>query len=295
MRRRFVRSWLALVVLVIAAPGATSSVLAAPGPSASTLRTAGAAAVHDVFIRMPQTAAPAPPLQVIVALHGMGGNGADFGGALAEQADRYGWLIVAPTFAYGDWTDPNQIVHEDPALVAWLSDYLKTLPERTGLDAIQPRVLLFGHSRGAQLALRFAEIHPEQVAAVAAVSAGTYTLPLASDAQSGQTLNFPFGVADLAHDDGGRPFDAARFDSIPVWIGVGGADNNPADVPAAWTRYIGPDRLDRAKAFASALQSLGANVSLAVFPGTDHTLTNDMRASGCAALASAIASTDTQS
>ena len=33
---------------------------------------------------------------------------------------------------------------------------------------VQPDVLLFGHSRGAQLALRFTEIHPEQVSSVAA-------------------------------------------------------------------------------------------------------------------------------
>ena len=42
---------------------------------------------------------------------------------------------------------------------------------------VEPQVLVFGHSRGAQLALRFTEIHPELVAGVAAISAGTYTLP----------------------------------------------------------------------------------------------------------------------
>ena len=57
-----------------------------------------------------------------------------------------------------------------PALIAWLADYLQTLGQRT-VCPIESRVLLFGHSRGAQLALRFTEIHPEQVAGVAAVSA----------------------------------------------------------------------------------------------------------------------------
>jgi hypothetical protein len=124
---------------------------------------------------------------------------------------------------------------------------------------------------------------------VAAVSAGTYTLPLSSDAQTGQALDFPFGVADLARDDGGQAFDAASFTALPVWIGVGGADNNPADVPAAWTQYLGPDRLDRAQTFANTLKSLGGNVALQVFPDTDHTLTDAMRAGGCAALAGALA------
>jgi pimeloyl-ACP methyl ester carboxylesterase len=144
---------------------------------------------------------------------------------------------------------------------------------------------LFGHSRGAQLALRFTEVHPDQVAGVAAVSAGTYTLPEATDAATGQALDYPYGIADLAQNDGGQPFNMAAFEAVPIWIGVGGADNNAADVPSAWTPYIGNTRVDRATHFTQALQSLGANVSLTVFPNTDHTLTDEMRAAGCSQLA----------
>ena len=46
-----------------------------------------------------------------------------------------------------------------------------------------------------------------------AAAAGTYTLPLALDTLTGQTLQFPFGVADLARADGGQAFDANRFDT----------------------------------------------------------------------------------
>jgi pimeloyl-ACP methyl ester carboxylesterase len=247
------------------------------------LRAAGAAEVKSVYVRAPQGAPADQPLQVLVALHGMGGSGADFGAALATQADAHGWLVVAPTIAYGDWTDPNQIAREDPALVAWLSDYVSNLNQQTGYS-VRPGVLLFGHSRGAQLALRFTEIHPEEVAAVAAASAGTYTLPVSSDSATGQALPYPFGIANLAQTDGGQAFDATRFQSVPIWIGVGGADTNEADVPDAWDRYIGIDRLTRARNFTQALQMLGANVALTIFPNTDHTLTDEMRAAGCAAL-----------
>jgi len=254
----------------------------AAGPSADALSAAGAAEVDDVFVRAPANAASQQPLQVLVGLHGMGGTGDDFGAALESEADRYGWMIVAPTINYGDWTDPAQIAQEEPALVAWLSDEIRHLPERTGY-AVEPRVLLFGHSRGAQLSLRFTEIDPEQVAGVAAVSAGTYTLPLAED-PPGDPLEFPYGVADLASDDGGRPFDQVDFDRVPLWIGVGGADNNPQDVPAAWSPYLGGDRVTRARTFAQTLQGQGADVSLQVFPDVDHTLTDDMRQSASAAL-----------
>ena len=267
------------------APGGARA-FAAQGPSLAALRAAGAAEVRDVYVRPPQSSPDDQPMQVLIALHGMGGNGADFGNSLASQADAHGWLIVAPTIAYGDWTDPLQISREDPALVAWLSDYVRNLSNRTGYE-VQPRVLLFGHSRGAQLALRFTEIHPEEVAGVSAVSAGTYTLPFSRDVHTGTALQFPFGVADLARTDGGQAFDPRKFESVPIWIGVGSADSNDADVPDAWDAYIGPDRLGRAQAFTEALESLGANVALTVFPNADHTLTDDMRVAGCDALAAA--------
>jgi|SRR5579859_6203264 len=285
MFRRLViglRPVLVITALTVLVPGGAKA-FAAPGPSFSALRAAGAAEVRNVYVRPPLARPDGQPLQVLIVLHGMGGNGPDFANALTSRADAHGWLIIAPTINYGDWTDPTQISHEDPSLIAWLSDYVRNLSARTGY-AVQPRVLLFGHSRGAQLALRFTEIHPEEIAGVAAVSAGTYTLPFALDAQTGDALQFPFGVADLARTDGGQAFDSRSFESVPIWIGVGGADNNDADVPDAWDAYIGPDRLDRAQAFTQALQSLGANVALTVFPNTDHTLTDDMRIAGCDAL-----------
>jgi pimeloyl-ACP methyl ester carboxylesterase len=277
-----------VLAIVFMAPG--TPVFAAQGPSVAALRASGATEVSDVSVRLPQSN-PTGPLQVLVALHGMGGNGADFGAALADQADANGWLIVAPTINYGDWTNPELISHEDPSLIAWLADYIDTLSQRTSLP-VQPKVLLFGHSRGAQLALRFTEIHPDRVAGVAAVSAGTYTLPVSTDASSGQALDFPFGIANLAQTDGGQNFDAAGFDAVPIWIGVGGADNNTADVPAAWSPYIGATRVDRAQNFTSALQKQGGDVSLTVFPNTDHTLTDSMRKTGCSKLSHAVDQTD---
>jgi pimeloyl-ACP methyl ester carboxylesterase len=268
-----------LSLAMLVAGGAPAS---ATGPSADTLRTDGASEVRYIYVRPPHKSTSAGPFQVVVALHGMGGNGQEFADALASEADEYGWLIVAPTINYRDWTDPDQITHEDPALVAWLSDEIRHLPDRVGY-AVRPEVLLFGHSRGAQLSLRLTEIDPEEVAGVAAVSAGTYTLPEAEDPR-GDPLDFPYGVANLARDDGGRTFDQTAFDRVPLWIAVGGDDNNPADVPAAWNAYLGTDRVTRAETFTRALESQGANVSLQVFPNVDHTLTDDMRQAGSRAL-----------
>jgi pimeloyl-ACP methyl ester carboxylesterase len=241
------RPLLVIATVAMVVPGARA--FAAGGPSIATLRATGAAEIQDIFVRVPQgDAVGDPPYQVLIALHGRGGNGADFGERMADEADAHGWLIVAPTIGYGDWTDPVQIAREDPALIAWLAEFVRQLPAHLGMP-VAPRVLLFGHSRGAQLALRFTELNPELVAGVAAVAAGTYTLPFARDAGTGRALQFPYGIADLAEAYGGRTFNARRFGAVPVWIGVGGADTNEKDVPDEWDPYIGRDRLHRARAF----------------------------------------------
>src|SRR2546427_766992 len=74
----------AVFVLILLAPGGQQA-FAAQGPSLASLRIAGAAEIQDVFIRAPQNVSSSDPLQVLIALHGMGGNGGDFGGAFASQ------------------------------------------------------------------------------------------------------------------------------------------------------------------------------------------------------------------
>src|SRR5712692_3126097 len=219
---------------------ATASIAASPGTNGALAGTP----IRSVFVRAPRGGTLAgKPVQVLLALHGMGGNGEAFSKDLVEQADRYGWLLVAPTIDYGDWTNPNVVAREEPILIRALADYLDQLPQLTDLP-VRHLVLVLGHSRGAQLAHRFAEFRPDKVLAVAALSAGTYTLPLVAGPQGG--MSFPFGVKDLAQY-GGSAFDPARFDGVQFWVGVGGQDNNPADLPRQWDTYEGTTRLQRAQ------------------------------------------------
>jgi pimeloyl-ACP methyl ester carboxylesterase len=250
--------------------------LAAPPVNSALVGTQ----VRSVFLRMPQRAAvPGKPLQVLLALHGMGGNGEDFSKELFEQADHYGWLIVAPTIDYGDWTKPDIVAREEPVLIRALSDYLDQLPASNGIQ-VRRQVLLLGHSRGAQLAHRFAEFRPEKVLAVAALSAGTYTLPQGS-------LSFPFGVKDLAQY-GGLAFDAAKVGGVQFWVGVGGLDTNAAEVPRQWDSYEGTTRVQRAQAFASAMQQMGASSVLRIFGEAGHGVTSEMRTAACTFLGGAM-------
>jgi pimeloyl-ACP methyl ester carboxylesterase len=232
------------------------------------------AAVRDVFVHVPPNLAVEAPLQVVVALHGMGSNGSQFGSSFVPDADRNHWLLVAPTIAYGDWTDPLQVAREEPSLIAWLDDYLANLGDYLGLP-LKPRVMLVGHSRGAQLAHRFALFKPERVLGVAAMAAGTYTLPFETSLE-GTQMRFPFGLADLATISGHRFNRVHLIEDTEFWLGVGSEDNNPGDLPRAWDPYLGSDRVQRARAFQAALHRLGARSVLVAFPGERHVMSADM-------------------
>src|SRR5688572_26233810 len=55
---------------------------------------------------------PAGPKPVVIALHGIGGNGPGMAPLLLSQARANGWVLVAPTIPYGEWRDPAQLTGE---------------------------------------------------------------------------------------------------------------------------------------------------------------------------------------
>jgi pimeloyl-ACP methyl ester carboxylesterase len=255
----------------------------------------GQAAVAPVVAARPPLVAPhsdqdfgefyvhVPPvisgrLRVLVALHGMGQEAHSFCEALLARADFEDWVIVAPTYNYGDWRDPNQVAREESSrFIPRLHEFLQELPGRTGLD-LEPRAALLGFSRGAQLAQRFAMIYPEQTLAVAAFSAGTYTLPESQAQAQGRNvrLAYPLGTADV-RERFGRGFDGAALQRIPFLVGVGADDRNPADLPRQWDPYLGDNRVARAQAIVGRLTDLGVAAELVLFPGVGHGLNDAMR------------------
>ncbi|HLI25606.1 MAG TPA: hypothetical protein VKZ60_00960 [Chloroflexota bacterium] len=264
------------------APVAEAAIPQFGAPVASAARSAARVqpsenlTVNEFFVHVPPSVQGR--LHVLVALHGMGGAGQTFCETLLTRTDGAQWLVVAPTYQYGDWRDPNTVTREESArFIPRLHQFLLDLPTRTGLD-LEPRAVLLGYSRGAQLAQRFAMVYPEQTRAVALISAGTYTLPLSSLELNGRTvrLPYPFGVADL-QERFGRAFDVTALRNIPFWVGVGANDNNPADLPRQWDPYLGTTRVERAQAFARRLAELDVPVQLNVFEGMDHAVSDEVR------------------
>jgi len=226
------------------------------------------------------------PLTTLVILHGIGGTGPDEARGLLQQTNALGWAVVAPTFRYGDWTDPSQLRGEDPVNASSLAGFLDQMPDLVN-HSIQRRVFVYGFSRGGQTANRFALAYPDRVAGVALASCGTYTLPVASVGQgaAARPLPFPYGVSDFA-DIFGRPFDSTGFARVPVWIGVGGQDVNPSDVPHQWDPYIGNQRVLRAQKFANWLRELGIDTQVQVFPSLGHGESEESRAAAIGFLSS---------
>jgi pimeloyl-ACP methyl ester carboxylesterase len=233
----------------------------------------------DLFIHMPPDATQSAPLQVVLALHGMGAKGEAFAECLVTEADRNGWLLVAPTLPYGDYMNPTVLAGDDVRLSEMLAAMLDALPQRLGLK-LQPKVLVYGFSRGAQLGHRFAMFYPERVEAAAVFSAGTYTLPVEKNmTESGsQPLLFPYGLADVATllD---RPLNLAQFKTIRFLVAVGEKDNRAADVPRQFDS-LGKTRVERAKTFDRALKSLGVQSQLVIATNAGHEVNAEMFNSG---------------
>ena len=230
----------------------------------------------DLFLHLPPDAARSEPFQVVLALHGMGAQGEAFARALVADADRNGWLVVAPTLPYGDHMNPTELADDDVRLSQMLAATLDALPQRLGLKLL-PHVLVFGFSRGAQLGHRFAMFYPERVAAVAILSAGTYTLPAKEGiTESGlQPLPLPYGVADM---EGrlNRPLNLDLFEKIPFLIEVGAKDDRAADVPRQFDFLDGTTRVARAQSFDHALKSLGMKCQLVIAPNAVHEVSAEM-------------------
>ncbi|CAA9245852.1 MAG: hypothetical protein AVDCRST_MAG77-1887 [uncultured Chloroflexi bacterium] len=244
-----------------------------------------ATAAHPAY-RVYAPAGPDVPRRVLLALHGMDDTGPSLASTLLDRAQAQNWVVVAPTIRYGEWKEPLQLTQEELILAPQLVALLDAVAGETGV-LTEGKALVFGFSRGSQAALRLATFHPERVEAVAAFSAGTYTLPQSQvRTVTGTTVRaaLPYGVADLEARRGtGVNMEALR--QVRVLVGVASGDTREGEVPRQWDLYLGKSRLDRARTYTTALQQLGVPARLTVVPGAVHGLTPQMPEQAIAFLA----------
>jgi predicted esterase len=211
-------------------------------------------------------------VQVVVTLHGIGSEGQGFAASLLKEAERNRWLLVSPTMNYQDWHDPNTVAREDVENSLRLAATLDTLKAQAGMP-IKPKVHLYGFSRGAQFAHRFALFFPERVDRVAAFSAGTYTLPERTTdvSRDGRPISaiLPYGIGD-AERQLNHTMDRAQLKRVQFLIVVGEKDNIASDVPRAWDPYQGTTRVERARVFCQSLKAAGITYTLKIIPDLGH-------------------------
>lgn len=273
-------SGFAAVTPVIATPTSASyrmrwptvTPLSSPVPSTIGPRTFDLV-LADIPVRvyMPSYTLPAPTsFQAMLVLHGMHSDGPTFSQSVASYADQFKVVILAPTFSYSEnWQDPAVLAEEDPRLAAKLNEIVVAAQTQLELS-FNPKLLLYGFSRGAQLVHRYALLYPEKALAVAAISGGSYTLPF-METPNGTSLQFPFGVSNIEKFVGHK-FDVTTFKRVAFWVEVGGDDNKDNEVSRTFDPLIGKNRLERARNFYNAVKKQGSPCQFTVRPGLGHTI-----------------------
>lgn len=130
-----------------------------------------------------------PARGLLVAVHGVSRGAAMHFQAFSEVAERWQCHLLAPLFDAWRYPDyqrlgrPGRGARADLDLIALIGE----LGRRHGFD--MARLLLFGHSGGAQFVHRFVFAHPDLVRRYALSAAGWYTYP-------DEAARFPLGLAE---------------------------------------------------------------------------------------------------
>jgi pimeloyl-ACP methyl ester carboxylesterase len=191
---------------------------------------------------------PGMPRRLLVCVHGFTRQPLEQAEAFAPLARERGWALLLPVFderrhrRYAQMRAEHRAsrMRADLALIA----RVEQLSGRCGLPTANWG--LFGYSAGAQFAHRFALLHPGRVGALALGAAGWYTWPDAD-------RPWPQGLGDTPTTS-----DLDAFLRLPIRLWVGErdrvADRHLRD-DEELNLWQGPDRLQRARAWAQAVAS----------------------------------------
>jgi poly(3-hydroxybutyrate) depolymerase len=244
---------------------ALAAALAAPGRAAIPFRDPAGDPERLLTLHCYRPASHRPANPVVLVQHGMQRNGAEYRDYWAEDAERFGLLVIAPTFGPEHWPTAehynNGMPRDDDGRPrprnAWGFTSLARIQaalRESGLTT-RPRAHLFGHSAGGQFVHRLLSTQPQD-AFEAAITAnpGWYTLP---------TLDRPYpeGLGGL----GLARADLARLLAFPQLILAGDRDTDTAgpSLPMqAEAMRQGPHRFARAQFYLEFARAEAARYGL---------------------------------
>jgi pimeloyl-ACP methyl ester carboxylesterase len=214
---------------------------------------------------VPPDVAPDQPVTVLLVLHDVDSTGPDAAGPLLAAAAQHRWAVIAPTLAYGEWSDPEQVVSEMLEQLPLLQDLVQ--PGAAWKDrAIGPRVLVLGEGRGAHTAIAFALFYPERTAAIATIGPAPCVVPSTEQLATpdAPALPFPYGVEDLEQYVGDE-LETEELRDVAVWMGLL-PDPDVAANSCPWGALAGRPPNERADLFQRVLRRAGAWVEGAEYP-----------------------------
>lgn len=224
----------------------------------------GSGTVPNHYIRRGTAAMPG---RTLVLLHGISRNAAELAARFAAAAVWDEWTLIAPVFDkehFGQFQQMLAAEEQTPSDQA-LTALLDRVFDDAGIDP-HP-VHIFGFSGGAQLAHRFAMLHPHKAAGVFAMAAGWYLMP-------DDSLPYPYGMGDPGP---ARSFDLLRALTVPMVIAVGALDtrcDNVVRQDRVINRMQGRNRYIRARKWHKAVNRV------ALERGILHTIALQVIANG---------------
>ena len=233
-----------------------------------------AGAQREYFVYLPPRFDRQKAYWALVVVHGSGQHGrvpypnASLARFVAES--DLDAIVVSPSF-------PNDDNNRSRFPRLGEGAFLDTVLHEVRRDyLVKPKILLTGYSRGGQFAHRYAMAHPERVAAVVPMAAGTWTTPDGRFLVEGigEVKNVRGFLTDTTNKSRVPQNLHDLFDANVATAAVAKAVSGAGDVPyLVMTGTLDP-RLPIAQEFARSLQSLGYHV-IVDWPRTPHAC-NDM-------------------
>lgn len=193
--------------------------------------------------------------------------------------ERYTHALDRDTLLCGE----GPLARIDLQLLAMIADARGVLADKK--LQIHDKILLNGFSASGSFANRFAALHPDQVAGVAAGGInGMAILPMAN--MNGKDLIYPVGIADVG-EIAGISFQPEEFASIPQYYYMGADDDNDAlpydDAYSDTEREIVREVLDedmgiRWECCRKIYESQGVHAEFHTYPGVGHETTDEINA-----------------
>lgn len=177
--------------------------------------------------------------KALIMIHGRGGDARDILG-LASHLNVSEFALLAPEATNNTWY-PYSFLAKPEQNEPWLSSALdllnETLEEATKHGITAENIYFLGFSQGACLMLEFVTRHAQKYGGVAAFTGGL--------------------IGDKVYEENYK----GNFNGTPIFIGTGNPDPH---VP-----------IERVNESVDILEKMNAKVSLKVFEGRPHTISQD--------------------